>query len=308
GREEKGVWIRVDGGEGYDPSNAGFINRQVRAVLADKTERGRVYAGVIFDRVSGGLFVSEDAGITWRQSMSGMGVRDVYSLYQSDSNPATIYAGTNQGLFPSDDHGSNWTLVKKEEKVEQSEATSGTVTNGEAAASENNPVPHVSQPVPPPIATTPTSKGPVRAQAKSRNGKVASASRSKSKKEKPRPPRPPKPDGDKLVDLQNQIFAILPLTPLNAANGAGEGDSQAQPNQPTRPIWMIASTWDGLFLTKDEKKGWREIKFPKASEKASGADAAAPIKINTIVTNPNAPGAIFIGTDEGLFVSRDNGE
>src|SRR5262249_37672350 len=180
GREEKGVWIRVDGGEGYDPSTAGFINRQVRAVLADKTERGRVYAGVIFDRVSGGLFVSEDGGVTWRQSMSGMGVRDVYSLYQSDSNPATIYAGTNQGLFRSDDHGSNWTLVKKEEKVEQSEAPSGTGTNSEAAVSENNPVQPVAKPVSPPNATTPKSKGSFRAQAKSRNGKAASASRSRS--------------------------------------------------------------------------------------------------------------------------------
>jgi len=72
---------------------------------------------------------------------------------------------------------------------------------------------------------------------------------------------------------------------------------------------MIASTWDGLFITEDEKKGWREIKFPKASERAGrGGDDATRTKINAIATNPNAPGAIFIGTDEGLFVSRANGE
>jgi photosystem II stability/assembly factor-like uncharacterized protein len=68
---------------------------------------------------------------------------------------------------------------------------------------------------------------------------------------------------------------------------------------------MIASTWNGLFITEDEKKGWREIKFSKAN---GGRDDAARIKINAIVTNANMPGAIFIGTDDGLFVSRDNGE
>jgi photosystem II stability/assembly factor-like uncharacterized protein len=108
--------------------------------------------------------------------------------------------------------------------------------------------------------------------------------------------------------LQNQVFAILPLIPLNAASNSGEGDSQTQSSQSPQSQWMIASTWDGLFLTEDEKKGWKEIKFPKAAGQAGGADATAPIKINTIVTNPNAPGSIFIGTDDGLFVSRDNGE
>ncbi|MGH9768266.1 MAG: WD40/YVTN/BNR-like repeat-containing protein, partial [Blastocatellia bacterium] len=153
------------------------------------------------------------------------------------------------------------------------------------------------------------------------NRKPASDSISKSKKAKARSPKPAKlaklakqakPEGEGLVDLRNQVFTILPLTPVIAAVGNGEVDSQDQSSQltpPTQPTWMIASTWDGLFLTENEKKGWRRIKFPKVGDGASGSgNDAAPIKINTIVTNPNAPGAIFIGTDEGLFVSQDNGE
>jgi photosystem II stability/assembly factor-like uncharacterized protein len=81
--------------------------------LADSKERGRIYAGVIFDGLNGGLFVSEDGGLTWQQSMNGMGVRDVYSLHQSPTKPETIYAGTNHGLFRSDDHGRNWAQVKR---------------------------------------------------------------------------------------------------------------------------------------------------------------------------------------------------
>jgi photosystem II stability/assembly factor-like uncharacterized protein len=266
GADDVGVLISVDGGESYEGSNAGFINRQVRAVIADKAERGRIYAGVIFDRANGGLFISEDGGVTWSQSMNGMGVRDVYSLYQSDSNPATIYAGTNHGLFRSDDRGRNWTQVKKDVAERRSGAT------------------------------------------ESRNVKAVSRSRSKERKPPPsETPRPPEPEADTIVDLENHVFAILPFTPGVSEPNSGEGDSQPSSAQSTGSSWMIASTWNGLFITEDEKKGWREIRFPKASDRAGG-DAAARIKINAIVTTPKLPGAIFIGTDEGLFVSRDNGE
>src|SRR5262245_31137367 len=241
GVDDVGVLISVDGGESYEVSNAGFINRQVRAVVADKAERGRVYAGVIFDRTNGGLFVSEDGGGAWRQSTNGMGASDVYSIYQSDSNPATIYAGTNNGLFRSDDRGRNWALVKKTQ---------------------------------------------FKAVAKSR--------------------KPSKPEKDTLVDLQNQVFAILPFTPIVSAPNSGKGDSQPTPAQSTTTNWMVASTWNGLFITEDEKKGWREIKFAKTL-KRTGGNAAAQINGAAIVTNPKLPGAIFVGTEEGLFVSRDNG-
>jgi photosystem II stability/assembly factor-like uncharacterized protein len=285
GTEDNGVLISLDGGESYDASNAGFINRQVRAVLADRVERGRIYAGVIFDGVNGGMFISEDGGITWSQSMSGMGVRDVYSIYQSESNPATIYAGTNHGLFRSDDHGRAWTQVKKE-----SAAPGGETTASEKSSADTQ--------------TSSKSKGKAQARAgtKSRNRKAAVA---KSKRAKLQPQKPARPKTDEPVDLRSQVFAILPLKPFNAASSNSEGDSSAQSTQSTQspqPVWMIASTWDGLFRTEDEKKGWREIRFPKTS------DGATRLKINTIVTNPHTPGSIFIGTDEGLFVSRDNGE
>src|SRR5262249_18194262 len=423
GTDDNGVLISVDGGEGYESSNAGFINRQVRAVVADKMERGRVYAGVIFDRVNGGFFISEDGGVTWNQSMSGMGVRDVYSIYQSDSDPATIYAGTNHGLFRSDDRGSSWRQVKKEEKEEKEEkvglsvAPSGAAPESATAAPENDPV-NLSAPISsPPKAAKTRSKRPVRARAKSSNRKTAGgnsarASRLKSKKgrqrqselaqsaksakqirstkqdesarsakqtrstrpdesarsakttRRPRSTRPDvaarstkqtktgrttktnkpvkpsksvkptKPEGEIFVDLQNQVFAILTFTPAIVAtsNDANNGarDSQpsstpsdqstqssqssqpsqlSQPSQPSQPSWMIASTWNGLFITEDEKKGWREIKFPKASERTGrGGDDATRAKINAIATNPNVPGAIFIGSDEGFSIPGHTGE
>src|SRR5262249_43249300 len=176
GVDDIGVLISVNGGESYEASNDGFINRQVRTVIADKVERGRVYAGVIFDRANGGLFISEDGGGAWRQSMNGMGVRDVYSLYQSDSNPTTIYAGTNNGLFRSDDRGRNWTQVKKGAPERRGGKTGGATAK-------------LAQSSPSPNAAGAAKKTPVKAGAKSR--------------------KPSRTERDSLVDLQNQVFAIL---------------------------------------------------------------------------------------------------
>src|SRR5262249_35655759 len=127
----------------------------------------------------------------------------------------------------------------------------------------------------------PVKKTPVKAVAKSRKA--------------------PRTEKEALVDLQNQVFAILPFTPIISAPNSGEGDAQPSPAHLANSNWMIASTWNGLFITDDEKRGWREIKFSK------GANSGVPIKISAVVTNSKLPGAIFVGTNEGLFVSRDNG-
>ncbi|QQS44815.1 MAG: hypothetical protein IPM66_12630 [Acidobacteriota bacterium] len=286
GTEDNGILLSVDGGETYEPSNAGFINRQVRAVLADRKEKGRVYAGVIFDSSNGGLFISEDGGLTWQQSMNGMGVRDVYSLHQSESSPETIYAGTNHGLFRSDDHGLNWTFVKKEEL-----------------------------PPPDPKAKPPAAKSPARGTTRPRRISELSfgfrfqpiaytrpqKGRTTRKKTQTRrtarkKSKPPVPVVSDLVEIQNQVFAITPLTPIPNSDG-----DETQVLQ----TWLLASTWDGLYRTDDEKKGWKKVNLI-AADPATGVVPRQP-RINSVTTTPMAPGTIFVGTEEGLFASRDNG-
>jgi photosystem II stability/assembly factor-like uncharacterized protein len=347
GTQDNGVMVSNDGGETYDPSNAGFINRQVRAVLADQKERGRVYSGVIFDGVHSGFFVSEDGGLTWQQSMSGMGIRDVYSLYQPPTNPETIYAGTNHGLYRSDDQGRNWAAVKREEIKEEAKVEGGEKKDkSEEAVKPDTPPQPQAQPTPPstrprrvkpdqpsesnsqnlePIVFTramtglqgssQTSRTKTQAKVQTRrptqsSNQVGQAKQAKGKGKKAAPvaKKSAQPPSD-LVDLQSQVFALVPFTPRrDADNGTSEGgeaasQSESQPNSQSQ--WLIASTWHGLFRTEDEKKGWKEIKL-----RPSGSDSAASTRkphINAIATSPHAPGVIFIGTEDGLFVSRDNG-
>lgn len=326
GTEDNGVLVSNDGGESYEASNAGFVNRHVRTVLADRTERGRVYAGVIFDGVNSGLFVSEDGGITWQQSMNGMGVRDVYSLYQPAARPETIYAGTNHGLFRSDDHGRNWAQVKKEEEplaeggAKSNDAAAPVVAPKAAPAapkvapSTNDPTPSarprriaetklvqpvVKSRVKPSAAQARTARKPSRksatkAQAKKQSPAQNRAKGRKTAQKKPKPVVPPPPPD--RVDLARQVFALVPFTPRHDTV-ATQGNNDA----PAATEWLIAETWDGLFYTEDEKKGWKELKLrlkPEGEEEP---------RMDVLATSPHAPGVMFIGTEDGLFVSRDNG-
>lgn len=323
GTQDNGILISTDGGESYEASNAGFINRKVPAVLADSKERGRIYAGVLFDGLNGGLFVSEDGGVTWQQSMNGMGVRDVYSLYQSPSKPETIYAGTNHGLFRSDDHGRNWLHVKREEPIEPAE---GKTAEPSTKKPEVAPIAPAKRATRPRIVPAPTQKKSAKSikpvvQAKSltasrkpaanskatagtttrnSNGKLAQnksgAKTSTRSKKKPEPA--PKPVSDRM-DLQSQVFSIIPFT---ARVESAEGGS-------TTAHWMIVSTWDGLFFTDDEKKGWKPLKIalPTTGTDSSAQVAIDSSAINSVATSSLAPGLIYVGTHDGLFVSRDNG-
>lgn len=276
GTDDFGILMSDDGGENYKETNAGFISRQIRAVLADRTERGRVYAGVIFDGQNGGVFVSEDGGMTWQQSIQGMGVRDVYSLYQSEPHPERLYAGTNHGIFRSDDHGRSWMLVARDEGEEKTGSASDQPRATNVAPATR---PRAVEPKP----TTVKRLAQTRAKSSAKQSPPKKAPVKAPREATPAPK--PKPQPSEFVDLQNQVFALTPFTPRGATEATG----------------LIAATWDGLFRTDDEKKGWKQIKFGTPTTPSRGS-------ISVVRTNSRAPGLILIGTEEGMFVSDDDGE
>jgi photosystem II stability/assembly factor-like uncharacterized protein len=92
-----GVLRSEDAATTFHASNRGFSARQVTAYVADPRHPAIVYAGVVNDKETGGVFESPDGGISWRQQSAGLGGRDVFSLTMTPAG--VVLAGTAHGIF-----------------------------------------------------------------------------------------------------------------------------------------------------------------------------------------------------------------
>jgi photosystem II stability/assembly factor-like uncharacterized protein len=100
-----GVLSSKDGGTTFTASNQGISGRKVEALLVDRGDPARLYAGVVNDKSYGGVFVSTNGGSAWAQigggtgeaPDEGLGGRDVFSLAQAQDG--TVIAGTSHGIF-----------------------------------------------------------------------------------------------------------------------------------------------------------------------------------------------------------------
>jgi photosystem II stability/assembly factor-like uncharacterized protein len=92
-----GVLASADAGAQFAPSNAGFSGRKVEALLVDRNNPSRLYAGVVNDKEFGGVFASNNGGAQWDHIGDGLDGRDVYALAQAPDG--TIVAGTSHGIF-----------------------------------------------------------------------------------------------------------------------------------------------------------------------------------------------------------------
>ncbi len=92
-----GVLASHDRGNSFEPSNAGFSARQIASFAADVRRPSNVYVGVVNDKEWGGVFASENGGLSWIQESAGLGGRDVFSLGQASDG--TILAGTSHGIY-----------------------------------------------------------------------------------------------------------------------------------------------------------------------------------------------------------------
>lgn len=95
--DRSGVLASENSGQTFVASNRGFAHRQVATLLVDRNDSATVYAGLINDKEFGGVFVSSDAGNTWKQMNGGLGGRDIFTLRQTARGD--LLAGTNNGIF-----------------------------------------------------------------------------------------------------------------------------------------------------------------------------------------------------------------
>jgi photosystem II stability/assembly factor-like uncharacterized protein len=87
-------------------------NAVVTALLVDPRNSSMIYAATWTREAageSGGVFISGDGGVTWRES--GLGEHAVRAMAQADSDPDTIVAGALDGIFVSHDGARSWQRV-----------------------------------------------------------------------------------------------------------------------------------------------------------------------------------------------------
>jgi photosystem II stability/assembly factor-like uncharacterized protein len=104
--DRSGVLASDDGGVTFTASNRGFTHRQAAALLVDRNDSAVLYAGVLNDKEFGGVFVSRDAGQTWKQLTDGLDGRDVFVLRQAADK--SLVAGTDHGIFVLKPNASRW--------------------------------------------------------------------------------------------------------------------------------------------------------------------------------------------------------
>jgi len=131
--DRSGVLTSQDASASFQATNRGFYQRQVTALLPDAKHPATIYAGVVNDKIYGGVFVTDDGCKTWTQRSSGLDGRDVFSLAQGDDG--TVIVGTSHGIFRWD--GSTWqqdgtvvnTLTKTVTVVRKGKKTTKTTTD-----------------------------------------------------------------------------------------------------------------------------------------------------------------------------------
>ena len=92
-----GVLVSSDAGATFEPSNRGISERKVDALLVDRADPQRLYAGVVNDKAYGGVFLSRNGGGVWEHMGEGLEGRDVFALAQTADG--AIVAGTTHGIF-----------------------------------------------------------------------------------------------------------------------------------------------------------------------------------------------------------------
>jgi photosystem II stability/assembly factor-like uncharacterized protein len=94
-----GVLASNDGGFSFIPSNNGFSSRQITSYISDARHPATIYVGVVNDKAWGGVFQSDNGGLTWTQKSAGLEGHDVFSLGQASDG--SLLAGTRHGVYRS---------------------------------------------------------------------------------------------------------------------------------------------------------------------------------------------------------------
>jgi len=97
----KGIFVSMNNGANWALADSTFRSAQVFTALGSS-----IFAGTHYDNNS--IYLSIDSGRSWKPSCSGMNNINVNALAESNNS---LFAGTDKGIFRSDDSGVSWKMV-----------------------------------------------------------------------------------------------------------------------------------------------------------------------------------------------------
>ncbi len=266
--DRSGVLASDDGGMTFEPSNAGYSQRQVAALLTDAKEPETIYAGVINDKRFGGVFLTTDFGRNWRQVSEGLGGRDVFELAQGKDG--TVLAGTDEGVFRW--NGMAWTAANS---VAAAEGDGAGPLSGRQDARRGRPE---------------------RGRQQRRSGKKAAARQIEG-----RVTALTAADGIWYAATAQGVFRSADdgskwqgpvLSAQSAGFDSGLGDYISVAAQGST---VYAARRNGIMVSKDRGATWTPVVFP------AGLSA-----VRTMAVTPE--GTLWAGGREGVFYTPDGGQ
>ena len=115
--DDHGVYLRTTGGAGWTPVNTGLTNTNIRSLAVSG---GNTFAGT----EGGGVFLSTNDGASWSAAGSGLTASSIRALltlqsagalalkHRGSASPgASVFAGTEAGVFLSTDNGTSWSAA-----------------------------------------------------------------------------------------------------------------------------------------------------------------------------------------------------
>jgi photosystem II stability/assembly factor-like uncharacterized protein len=272
-----GVLVSNDGGNSFAPSNSGFSARQITSFVADATRPTRIYVGVVNDKALGGVFASDNGGLSWTQMSAGLDKHDVLSL--GEAADGTLLAGTRHGIYRL--RGDLWSRVDNVTltlpAASQPAPSKPVTTRRTGAASAHATGAKGSAPVSGKTTTATSTRSATSTSAKhSFDAPVSAFARS-----------------------GNDLFAATKDGLLKSSN-AGESWTLISPEVRE---WYFVGVANSVILAAELKS---------AMLSSDGGQSWSPLKTPEGLTQINAvtvdgSGGLWVGGREGIFLSEDKG-
>jgi photosystem II stability/assembly factor-like uncharacterized protein len=275
------IYTSADGGENWTRV-AGF-NRPslyIDNIIVDSRDSNVIYAAAHRHKDSGGFFKTTDGGRTWRESeqLKGDGI---HALTQSPKDPDLLFAGTNRGIWRSEDAGESWELL-------DTKATPGLINVESLAVDPRDSDVIYAGTWYLPYKTTDGGK----TWGITKTGIID--------------------DSDIFaieIDQKNPDHVIMSAcSGIYETRNAGANwrkvngiPSQSRRTRailqnPARPDTVYAGTTEGFWMSTDGGANWKVTTSRQIFE------------VNSIAVHPSNPDTVYIGTNNyGVMISRDGG-